>query len=156
VIPKVHCKFETMVTIKSLTPHPKNANVHGPDQIARLAEIIQYQGIRAPIVVSKRSDYIVKGHGTLCALKKLNLESVPVVYQEFDDEDQEISFLHSDNGIASWAELDFGLINSQIESFDPSFNLELLGLKDFKLDPSELPEKKKKEKKCPECGHSWV
>lgn len=146
----IHCKIDEFVYVKNLKPHPKNANKHSSEQIQRLSELIQYQGIRAPIVVSKLSGFIVKGHGTLQALKKLGADKVPVVYQEFKDEDQETAFLHSDNAIASWAEQDLSLINLQIPELDPSFDLKMFGLKDLKLDPSELPEKKKK--KCKHCG----
>ena len=131
------CKYDELVSPKSLKPHPKNRNKHPIDQIERLAKLIEYQGVRAPIVVSKLSGNIVKGHGTLMALQKLKTKEIPVVYQEFKDDDQEYAFLQSDNAIASWAELDFSGINLDVENIGPDFDIDWLGIKDFTVDVSE-------------------
>jgi len=108
---KVHCLHHKLVPIKELNPHPKNRNKHPEDQIERLAKILQYQGIRAPIVVSKRSGFIVKGHGTLMAIRKAGWAKAPVVVQDFDSDEQEYAFVQSDNAVASWAGLDLAGIN---------------------------------------------
>lgn len=131
------CKYDELVGSEKLTAHPKNRNKHPKEQIDRLAEIIKYQGVRAPIIISKRSNFIVKGHGTLQALKKLKIKQVPVVYQEFEDEDQEYAFVQSDNAIANWAELDLSAINLDLADLGPDFNIDLLGIKDFVLEPHD-------------------
>lgn len=133
----VKCKYDELVSPKKLIPHDKNRNQHPKEQIDRLAKLIEYQGIRAPIVVSKLSNKIVKGHGTLMALKQLKIKEVPVVYQDFDNEDQEYAFLQSDNAIASWAELDFSGINADIEILGPDFDLDMLGISNFSLEPTD-------------------
>jgi len=157
----IQCKYDELVSPKSLKPHPKNRNKHPTDQIKRLAKLIDYQGVRAPIVVSKLSGNIVKGHGTLLALQELKAETVPVVYQEFKDQDQEYAFLQSDNAIANWAELDLSGINFDLEELDgSSFDLDWLGLKDFNLnfEPGSEDEQGKLDQKqlvymeCPSCG----
>jgi hypothetical protein len=107
----IHCKYDELVEVGKLKAHPKNRNKHPEDQIERLAKILKYQGLRAPIVVSNRSGKIVKGHGTLQAIKKNGWDKAPVVRQDFEDEDQEWLFLQSDNAIAMWAELDLKEIN---------------------------------------------
>lgn len=123
--------------IDKLKPHPKNRNQHPEDQIERLAELIKHQGWRNPIIVSKRSGFIAAGHGRLSAAKKLGLEKVPVHYQDFESEEQEYAFLTSDNAIASWAELDLSAINVDIQELGPDFDIKLLGIKDFVLEPAE-------------------
>jgi ParB-like chromosome segregation protein Spo0J len=123
--------------ISVLKPNPKNPNHHTPEQIQRLAKIIEYQGFRQPIIVSDRTGLIVVGHGRLEAAKLLGLEKVPVSYQSFDDHDQEYAFLVADNAIAEWSDLDLSAINAELENFDPAFELDQLGLEDFKLDPAE-------------------
>ncbi len=133
----IKCKYDELVAVKALKPHPKNRNTHPAIQIERLSKIIAYQGVRAPIIVSRLSGHIVKGHGTLMALKELELKEIPVVYQDFEDEEQEYAFVQSDNAIALWAELDFSGINADLENLGPDLDLELLGLKNFMLDPSE-------------------
>lgn len=166
----VHCKYDALVDPRSLKPHPKNRNKHSKEQISRLSKIIAHQGQRAPVVVSNLSGCIVKGHGTTLSViefDNLPLEEFPnntriasdkiaVVYQDFPDEETEYQFLIGDNAIAEWAELDLSGINLDIQEIGP-FDIELLGLKDFVVEPLEkIPaEEKPKEKKtheCPECG----
>jgi len=132
----IHCKYDSLIKCGSLKPHPKNRNKHPEDQIERLAKILKYQGVRAPIVVSKRSGKIVKGHGTLQAIKQNGWEEAPVVYQDFEDDDQEWLFVQSDNAIAMWAELDLKGINADLSELGP-FDIDLLGLKDFTVTPEE-------------------
>jgi DNA modification methylase len=127
----------TWEPIGSLSPHPKNPNKHDAEQVKRLAEIIQYQGWRHPIIVSELSGHIVAGHGRLLAAKDLKLKTVPVHYQSFENEEQEYAFLVSDNAIASWAELDLSFINNEVPTLGPDFNIDMLGIKDFTLDVSE-------------------
>ena len=133
----IHCKYDELVSVKKLKPHPKNRNKHPKDQIERLVKLISYQGVRAPIVVSKLSDFIVKGHGTLMAEIQAGMKEVPVVYQEFQSEDQEYAFLQADNAIANWAFLDLGEINTDLQNLGPDFDLDQIGIKDFNLDPWE-------------------
>lgn len=132
----IHCKYDSLVEVSSLKPHPKNRNKHPQEQIERLAKILNYQGLRAPIVVSKLSGKIVKGHGTLEAIKLNKWEKAPVVYQEFEDKDQEWLFLQSDNAIASWAELDLSGVNTDLSELGP-FDIDLIGLKNFTVDLNE-------------------
>ena len=80
------------VLVSELKPNPKNNNIHTPEQIERLAKIIKYQGVRSPIIVSKRSGFMTKGHATLEAIKSLGMSKAPVSYQNYEDETQE--FLH--------------------------------------------------------------
>ncbi len=134
---QVHCKYDELVDVSKLRPHPKNRNNHPEDQIVRLAKIIAYQGLRAPIVVSKQSGFIVKGHGTLTAIRHNGVDKAPVVYQNFDTEDQEYAFVQSDNAIASWSDIDFSGINSDLPDLGPDFDIDFLGIKNFVLDMFE-------------------
>lgn len=134
----MHCKYDKLVPWRSLSPHPKNRNKHPDDQIERLAQLIQYQGVRAPILVSNLSGHIVKGHGTLLAIvRNDNNAQVPIVYQDFESEEQEYAFVQSDNAIASWAELDLSGINADLGDLGPDFDIDLLGIKDFELEPAD-------------------
>lgn len=133
----IHCKFDELVSPLSLRAHPKNANNHPPEQIKRLSKILEYQGWRYPIKVSKRSGYVTSGHGRIQAALLLGWNEVPVNYQDYEDDDQEQADVHSDNAIASWAELDLSAINAQMGDFDPGFDIDLLGIKDFTLDIGE-------------------
>lgn len=126
-----------IVPLKDIKLNPKNRNKHPPEQLERLAKIIKYQGFRVPGVVSNRTGFLVAGEGRYLAAKLAGFDSMPVIYQDFDDEEQEYAFGVSDNAVASWAELDLAGINSEIGELGPDFDLENLGIKDFGLDPGE-------------------
>jgi len=74
----IHCTHDKMVELGALIPNPANPNKHPDKQIKKLAEIIKHHGIRHPITVSKRSGFIVAGHGRLAAAKELGLTEYPV------------------------------------------------------------------------------
>lgn len=145
---KVHCAYDKLVNIDELISHDKNRNKHPQDQIHRLAEILQYQGIRRPVQVSNRSGKITAGHGMIEALRLIKCKEVPVSYQDFDSDEQEYAHVQADNAIALWAELDFSEINEDIGDLGPDFDIDLLGIKDFEIevadkgqcDEDEVPE----------------
>jgi DNA modification methylase len=139
-----------MVPVAELKPHPKNRNKHPKEQSQRLAAILNYQGWRYPVKVSKLSGFITSGHGRIEAAKVNNWPEVPVNFQDYESEEQEYADVQSDNAIASWAELDLSGINSDIGDLGPDFDIDLLGIKDFEIepadkyggDPDEVPEAK--------------
>lgn len=134
---KVHCAHDKLIPVGLLNPHPKNRNKHPKEQIQRLAKILEYQGFRYPIKVSKLSGFITAGHGRLEAAKLLNLDSVPVNFQDYDSEEQEYADLVADNAIALWAEIDLSGVNFDLQDLGPDLDLDMLGLKRFTVDPSE-------------------
>lgn len=158
---EVKCLFDKMVSVNELRPHPKNKNKHPPEQIERLAQILDYQGFRYPIKVSNLSGFIVSGHGRLEAAKKLGLSEVPVNFQEYKSEEQEYADLQADNAIALWAELDLSGINADLPSLGDDFNLDLLGIKEFNpadietIKEKELDENIETQHSCPSCGYEW-
>jgi len=133
----IHCPHDALVKVKDLKPHPKNHNIHPKEQIERLAKILDYQGWRYPIKVSKRSGFITSGHGRLEAAKLLKLKEVPVSFQDYTDEAQEYADLTADNAIASWSELDLSGINADITNLGPDFDLDLLGIQGFEVDVAD-------------------
>lgn len=96
---EVHCAHDAMVDTAALIPNPRNPNTHPDKQIALLAKIITLQGWRAPITVSNRSGFIVRGHGRLMAAKAAGLEVCPVDYQDYENEAAEILDMLMDNGL---------------------------------------------------------
>lgn len=135
--------------IDRVIPCAKNRNKHSEEQIERLAKIIEYQGWRVPIIISTRSNTIASGHGRLLAAKRLGLKTVPVLMQDFKDEEQEIAFRVSDNEIARWAELDLAGINIDLPNLGPDFNIDFLGIENFQLNACDRPQKP--ERLCPHC-----
>lgn len=154
------------VPIEQLKPHPKNPNKHSPEQIGRLIELIKFQGWRHPIIAEEQTNIIHAGHGRWMAAREMGLLKVPVHFQTFDSPEQAYAFLVSDNTIASWAELDFSSINNDILELGPEFDLEMLGIQDFLLEPAEfeagtendqgqLDQKKLVFMECPHCGKQF-
>lgn len=124
----VHCAHARMVDVTELIPNPRNPNKHGDKQVAMLAKIIRHQGWRAPITVSKRSGFIVTGHGRLEAAKLLQVQTVPVDFQDFATEADEWAHLVADNRIAELAEIDSEHLSSLLKDLD--------GVEGFDLDVS--------------------
>ncbi len=149
---KIDCSYDELIDIHKLIPNPKNNNKHSEEQINRLAKIIDYQGMRSPIVVSNRSGFITKGHCRLSALQKLKWDKVPVDFQDYDSEAQEYADLTADNEIARWADLDLSSLHDEIKDFD--LDLDLLGIKDLTLPEIEQVEGNTDEDEVPEVAHA--
>jgi ParB-like chromosome segregation protein Spo0J len=136
---KIQSNEIEIVSIDSLIPHPKNCHNHPEEQIERLAKLIDYQGFRNPVIVQKGTNLIVAGHGRLLAAKKLGMKEVPVSYQEFENEAQLYAYIVSDNAIGkdTWATLDLSAINTEMLDLGPDFDIDMLGIKDFTIEPIE-------------------
>jgi hypothetical protein len=135
----VHCAHTRMVDPATLKPNPDNPNRHSAHQIQLLGAIIQEQGWRAPITVSKRSGLIVRGHGRLEAALLLGCESVPVDFQDYESDAAELADLLADNRLSELAELDDDDLKKVIERLkeaDPSFDTDLTGF--LESDLAEL------------------
>ena len=85
----VHCSYARLADVTSLIPNPRNPNKHSDKQVALLAKVIRHQWWRAPITISKRSGFIVTGHGRLAAAILLQVEQVPIDEQDFATEADE-------------------------------------------------------------------
>jgi ParB-like chromosome segregation protein Spo0J len=131
---KIKCTMDKEVPIEELVPNPRNPNKHGADQVKLLAKIIDFQGWRSPVVVSTLSGYVVRGHGRLLAARHLGLESVPVDFQDYENEAQEHADLVADNRIAELAEMDRVGLKDLIESLDTGeIDLEMTGFDKLSL-----------------------
>jgi site-specific DNA-methyltransferase (adenine-specific) len=98
---------------------------------------MEAHGVRHPIHISKLSNTICFGHGRLEAAKLNGYKEYPIVYQAFENDEEEYACVQSDNAIAHWAELDLAGINADIGQLGPDFDLDLLGIKDFELEPAD-------------------
>lgn len=114
----VFCAHDAIVPLKDLRPNPKNPNQHPPEQIKLLASIIRATGWRGPITVSKRSGYIVKGHGRMMAAELGDMAEVPVDYQDYASEAEELADLTADNRIAELATTDNKLLAEVFADID--------------------------------------
>ena len=148
-------------------------NKHTPEQIDRLVKLIEYQGFRDPIIVQKGTNIIAAGHGRIEAARKMGIREVPVIFQEFENEAQFYAFVVSHNAINSnnWGGgLDLGQINQDFLDLGPELDVEMLGIKDFEIEPIEkidldFSDKNKEidtenfgndlQHQCPKCGFEF-
>lgn len=161
-----HTEDVSLADISGLVPHPRNPNTHPQSQIKALAKIIKHQGWRAPIVVSKRSGFIIAGHGRLEAAKLLGLDQAPVSYQDFPTEADEWAHMIADNRLSELAELDNIELGSLIRELDfDGFDLSLTGFdeqpepEDFEPgsedDQGSLDSLEPKLVTCPHCRETF-
>lgn len=106
----VYCSHDEIVDIMKVVPNPRNPNMHPQRQIEILAQVIKAQGWRKPITVSKRSGFVVSGHGRLQAAILLQETQVPVDYQEYATEAEEWADLVADNRISELSSVDEDLL----------------------------------------------
>lgn len=167
----VHCSFTELADIVTLVPNPRNPNQHPEKQIQLLAKIIKNQGWRAPITVSNRSGFVVRGHGRLLAAQALGLSQVPIDRQDYASEAEEWADLIADNRIAELAEIDSNMLSSLLAEIDlGEFDTDLTGfsekqinnlladfntteVKEDQFDPAAVAEEIKEPKTKP--GDIW-
>lgn len=133
--PAIHCAFDKLVPVEQLKPHPRNPNKHPKAQIKLLAHIMKAQGIRRPIVVSNRSGLITIGHGRLEAATLNGWKSYPVDFQDYESEALEYADMVADNKIAELSEVDMAMVNADFVQFGPNFDVDLLGIPGFEIEP---------------------
>jgi hypothetical protein len=132
---RIECAHDGLVETASLRPNPRNPNKHPRKQIALLAKIIQGNGWRNPIVVSNRSGYVVNGHARQEAARLLGLATVPVDYQEYENDAAETADMLGDNRIAELAEPDFPALKDLLQDLDTgAFDMDLTGFDDKALE----------------------
>ena len=140
----VFCAYDEIIPIAKAVPNPQNPNKHPDKQINLLAEIIKQQGWRAPITISTRSGYIVRGHGRLMAAKLLGVDSIPADFQNYESDAAEKADMIADNRIAEFSDLDEDILSALLEEINESdLDIELAGfdfseLDKFLADPGNL------------------
>lgn len=125
--PVIHCSHTEVWPINRLKPNPRNPNKHPESQLRLLAKIISESGWRSPIVVSKRSGFVVKGHGRLAAAKLAGMKRVPVDLQDYASEAAEYADLIADNRLAELAELDNEQLGQLLRELNDEIDIELTG-----------------------------
>lgn len=146
----IQSKEIKLVPLKKLKPKTKNRNKHPLAQIEMLAKHLKYQGFRNPLIVSNQSGEIVCGHGRFEAAKMAGFKEIPVIYQDFESPDQEYAYHVADNGLSLWSELDLSGINNDVADLGPDFDIDLLGIRGFILEPAEKLEPQCDEDELPD------
>lgn len=131
----VYCTYDELVDTVALVGNPRNPNGHPDDQIDLLGSIIVSTGWRNNITVSRRSGFIVKGHGRLLAALRRGIPQCPVEYQEYASDAEEWADLTADNRLAELAETDEAKLAELLAEINQSeVPLDLTGYTDEDLD----------------------
>lgn len=169
----VFCAHDKVVDIETLVPNPKNPNRHPDAQIQLLGRIIRQTGWRQPITISKRSGFIVKGHGRLLAARLEGMKEAPVDYQNYTNEAEEYADLVADNRIAELAETDNKLLADIFADIDTGeIPMELTGYTEDEVEglvtalsealhndlsePDDIPETPEAEAVISQKGDLWI
>ena len=161
---EIRSKEISIVPVGQLKMKTNNRNKHPDSQIDALAKHFAYQGFRNPLIVSNQSGEIVCGNGRFLAAKKAGIKELPVIFQDFDNPDQEYAYHVADNGLSLWSELDMSGINQDMLGLGPDFDVDLLGINGFLIDLSEIEEQEPEEEEtkeklkfiiCPHCEQKF-
>lgn len=169
----VFCAYDEIVEVERLIPNPKNPNTHPDAQIQALGRIIRQTGWRQPITVSRRSGFIVKGHGRLSAALLEGLAAAPVEYQNYTSEAEEYADLVADNRIAELAEIDNKMLADIFADIDTGeLPLELTGFTEDEVaglitamsealhndlhEPDEIPKPPEADDVISRKGDLWI
>lgn len=131
---EVWCAFDELVDIASLKPNPKNPNKHPDTQIELLSKNIKYLGWRHPITVSKRSGFIVAGHGRLMAATALGVKIVPVDYQDFNSDADEMATLVADNRLSELSETSEDELKKILAELEGNIDIDLTGFSESDVE----------------------
>lgn len=112
--------------VDRLIPYEKNAKIHDPAQVMKIAAAIKEFGWDQPIVVDAEG-VVIKGHGRRLAAIELGMKKVPVLVRDDLTPDQVKAARISDNRVAQ-GDVDFELLQGEISELnDIEFNMESLG-----------------------------
>jgi DNA modification methylase len=134
-VPPIRCSFSKVVSVDALKPNPRNPNRHPEGQLELYVKAIAHQGWRRAVVVSKRSGFIVTGHGAVQAARRAGWPTVPVDYQDFASANDETAHMLADNRLPELAEMsesDLAVILSELKLAD--VDLEIAGFDSCALD----------------------
>ena len=85
----IKCSYSDIYPLEKLIPNPRNDNDHKKEHAELLAKVMKARGIRHPIIVSKKSGFIVAGHLRKMAAEINGYDSYPVDIQDFKNEAEE-------------------------------------------------------------------
>ena len=113
---KIFCSHTELRNVSDLLVHPKSPYLHSKFQIEILTKIIKNNGWRNCLVVSSRDkSTIVKGRLLFETAKQNGWDEVPVEYQSYSSEAEELADMIADNRVTSMSQIDDYLLADVIE-----------------------------------------
>jgi DNA modification methylase len=115
---------------ETLKPWPDNPKLH---DIAAIANSVERFDITQPILVQKKTNRIIAGHGRIKAFEKLGIKEIPVIYLDMDDKAAK-AYMLVDNQLTIEGGWDDDLLQKVIGELKieaPEIKLEELGFEDM-------------------------
>ena len=110
----IHCAHHAVVSIHELKPHPANPNRHPERQLIVYSEAIRRHGWREAVTVSRRSGFVVSGNGAVEAARRIPTDQVPVEYQDYATDEEELADLLAQNRLAELSTTDKDLLKAAL------------------------------------------
>jgi len=119
--------------LAKLQPYAKNAKVHGPDQVAKIAASMAEFGWTVPCLVGEDGE-LIAGHGRVLAAMQLGLTEAPVIVLGHLTEAQRRAYRIADNRLAE-SPWDEAALSAELQALlADDFDLSLVGFSDGELD----------------------
>ena len=120
--------------IERLRPYARNAKMHGPDQVARIAASMARFGWTVPCMVGDDGE-LIAGHGRVLAATELGLSEVPVIRLGHLDEAERRAYRIADNKLTELGDWDEALLRDEVAGLlAEDFDLSLLGFAEDELE----------------------
>ena len=138
--------------IGRLTTNPRNARIHGPEQIEQIRASLREFGWTMPVLV-RENGMLIAGHGRLEAAKLEGITEVPTIVARGWTEAQCQAYAIADNKLTDSSHWDEELLRLELGDLQAAgFDLALTGFdqdeldrllvveRDLDADPDEAPE----------------
>lgn len=105
------------VPVSELVEYENNAKLHPHEQIDQIANSIEEFGNCDPIGVWHNADgepEIVEGHGRLMALRKLGIETAPVIFLDHLTDEQRRAYALVHNKLTMNSDFDFEILADEL------------------------------------------
>lgn len=125
----------TELPVSELVEYAGNAKLHPHEQVDQIANSISEFGNNDPIAVWHNENgepEIVEGHGRLMALRKLGIETAPVIYLDHLSDEQRRAYALVHNKLTMNSDFDFEILQSELEA------VESLEMGDFGFDELDI------------------
>ena len=122
--------------LSALTPDPRNARRHSPDQIKALARSIEAVGFNVPVLVD-RDLKVLAGHCRLLAAKELGLSEIPTISLEHLSDAQARAFAIADNRLGELSIWDDQILAEHLKELSEitiDFDIEAIGFEMPEID----------------------
>jgi len=134
--------------VSRLKPHPENTRVHDEENISGIMRSLNKYGQRTPIVVWSKRNWVIKGCGTLEAIRRLGWTHVDVTRADELSGDEARAYSIDDNVTSDLSEFDDEVLRNTLMDLDKrGFDHTQMAMPDAMIEPLLQPDPKIKDGK---------